>query len=248
MFDYKVIPAQEQKELILQYRIEGCIDSRNKLILHSSKLIHHVINSFLSNRVSLRRTIYEDLFQEGTIGLIRAIDLFDLDRGTNFSTYATYWVRLRVRSFIQDNSLDALTGTPTCKRQALAKFNVAREAAHLRGDNFDEVKLAKSFGLTSSDISQNKLFFAVELKPEDSVMDPIQEKTLYYKEVIDILNTMGEGLSPIQISIIRDRIMGEATLEEIGNKFKLTKERVRQIESVLTKKMKTRFSRDGVLL
>jgi RNA polymerase primary sigma factor len=137
---YAPLPDVEQKDLALRAQ-SGDQEARDRLILHSLRLVVSIIKPVLT------RENIDDLFQEAVIGLSQSIDRFDPDAGTNFSTYATYWVRLGMKEFsysqrkmfIPRYIYDCLQ---LVKKQQMRGLNRPEEIAEKTGRDLNWVKRA----------------------------------------------------------------------------------------------------------
>jgi RNA polymerase primary sigma factor len=190
-----------------------------------------------------------DLVQEGNIGLMRAVDKFEYRRGFKFSTYATWWIRQAVTRAILDQS--RTIRIPVHMAEARAKVARASDQLRKRLDREPSVEeIAKEAALSSEQVLK-----AIHLIKEpisldtplgddegrtlaDSIDDPSAESPsdmLLQEKVADQTRGVLATLSPREESILRMRFgidqRAEYTLEEIGQEFKITRERVRQIES-----------------
>lgn len=112
--------AEEEFELACKIRVSGDIDARNTLVMANEGLVHMIVRRML--RPYLR---YEDLLQEGILGLIRATETFEPDRQIRFATYGAFWIRAKIQRYIQSmrfvstGSEVLLWETETPERQAL---------------------------------------------------------------------------------------------------------------------------------
>lgn len=94
---YPVLGRSEQEKLIRQYQEEGKLSARDKLVTHNLRLVLQIARKHLWSKLE-----YADLVQEGTIGLMTAIEKFDPSLGNALSTYATWWIRQAISRFVQD--------------------------------------------------------------------------------------------------------------------------------------------------
>jgi len=205
-----------------------------------------------------------DLVQEGNIGLMQAAARFEPDRQVRFSTYASWWIRSAIQDFVLRNWSIVRTGTTAAQKSLF--FNLRRLRAMIddggsavlspEGRQFIADKLgvesrevaSMEARLSASDRSLNAVvgeggegewqdFLADERQlPEEAVLEARDAETR-----TRWLNRALSGLSPRELTIIRERrLVDEAvTLEELGRRLGISKERVRQIEHQAMKKLKT---------
>jgi len=205
-----------------------------------------------------------DLVQEGNIGLMQAAARFEPDRQVRFSTYASWWIRSAIQDFVLRNWSIVRTGTTAAQKSLF--FNLRRLRAMIddggsavlspEGRQFIADKLgvesrevaSMEARLSASDRSLNAVvgeggegewqdFLADERQlPEEAVLEARDAETR-----TRWLNRALSGLSPRELTIIRERrLVDEAvTLEELGRRLGISKERVRQIEHQAMKKLNT---------
>jgi len=211
----------------------------------------------LARKYSPKGMFLADLIQEGNIGLLKAIEKFDYRKGFKFSTYATWWIRQSITRYLAENTrtiripLHIIETIYKISKIISTKFY----QEYGRDPTLDE--LAKETGLS---IEKLNYVFKVMKQPislestigdeEDSTLrdfiedqnavkpDEVTFNTALAEKIRDLLKT----LSPREEKIIRMRFgIGEKesyTLEEVGNKFGVTKERIRQIENIALRKLK----------
>ena len=205
-----------------------------------------------------------DLVQEGNIGLMQAAARFDPDREVRFSTYATWWIRSAIQDFVLRNWSIVRTGTTAAQKSLF--FNLRRLRAMIDdggsavlspegrqtiatklGVETHEVAMMES-RLSASDRSLNAVVGeGGESEWQDFLADdrPLPEEAVLEARDAETrtrwLNRALAGLSPREITIIRERRLVEeaVTLEELGRRLGISKERVRQIEHQALKKLKT---------
>jgi len=205
-----------------------------------------------------------DLVQEGNIGLMQAAARFEPDREVRFSTYATWWIRSAIQDFVLRNWSIVRTGTTAAQKSLF--FNLRRLRAMIDdggsavlspegrqtiatklGVETHEVAMMES-RLSASDRSLNAVVGeGGENEWQDFLADdrPLPEEAVLEARDAETrtrwLNRALSGLSPREMTIIRERRLVEeaVTLEELGRRLGISKERVRQIEHQALKKLKT---------
>lgn len=247
----KVLTEIEEKKLIAKVK-RGDEKARVKLIKANLKLVVKIAKNYENFGIPL-----VDLIEEGNIGLIRAIKSFSLKKGFRFSTYATWWIRQSIYRAIAnqkniiripihildiyhkylkiiDNEMKK-TGKYPEKGKILKKLKIDEEKLN---EILNIIKTPKSLDLeyegednekTLKDTIEDKSFN----KPDDDFFEKDKKEKII--RVLDRLNPKEQ-----QVIILRYGLNDTKshTLEEVGKKLKLTRERIRQIETVALKKLK----------
>jgi len=236
-----VSPRRRQE---LQYLIEDGWAAREHLITANSRLVISVAKKYMGRGVP-----FLDLIQEGNIGLIRAAKKFDYRRGHKFSTYATWWIRQAVTRAIADQG--RTIRVPVHMGDQINKLlRVQHQLTQRLGRDPSVEELADSLEVTPQKVEN---MIQVARRPlsletptddeEDSVLGdfiqdeevPAPDETATYNLLREHLEMVLNGLPPREVRILQLRyglLDGQAyTLEEVGRKMGVTRERVRQIEA-----------------
>jgi RNA polymerase primary sigma factor len=233
----------EQREKLLWYVRDGQ-SAQEHLIKANSRLVVSVAKKYVGRGVP-----FLDLIQEGNIGLIRAVKKFDYRRGFKFSTYATWWIRQAVTRAIADQGrtirvpvhmyeqINRLTRTSRQLVQELGRDPTTEEIANELGVTPRKVEHIMrvsqrplSLEMPVGEEEDSYLGDFIEDEDADSPSEAAGQQLL--REVID---EIFQSLTPREVRILQLRfglVDGYCyTLEEVGKKFGVTRERIRQIEA-----------------
>ncbi len=247
----KVLEKKEEIKLIKLWQTKKDEKSLEKILKSYMRLIVSVANKYL--HYGLPR---EDLVQEGIVGIMNAIEKFDLSKGFRLSTYSKWWIRALIQEYILKNWSIVKAGSSASQKALFFNLNKLKKIINYNSFEFmgnNEVqKVAKilkvkssqvetmenrltlgdqSLNQTLSDDSNNDLMSL--LKDESPTQDIILEQTYNDKEKKDTLYKAINQLKDREKIIILNRKLEEKakTLEEMGKKLNISKERVRQIEN-----------------
>lgn len=245
-----LLTFEEEIELAKRYE-KGDDVAKDKLIKANLRLVVSIAKKYLGRRLS-----FLDLIQEGNKGLIRGVEKYDWRRGFKFSTYATWWIRQAITRAIADQSrtiripvhmVDQINRFYKTQRRLVQKLGrepAVKEIAKEMELTLEEVenlmKISQQPKSLSTPVGDDK-----EATLEQFVADQSQP-TLYDKvsrELLkDALQKVLDTLSPRERKVLIMRFGLEdgkpKTLEEVGKEFKVTRERIRQIEAKAIRKLK----------
>jgi RNA polymerase primary sigma factor len=233
------------EEVYLAKKIEkGDMPAKNRLIEANLRLVVSVAKKYMG-----RGLLFLDLIQEGNLGLIVAVDKYDYKRGFKFSTYATWWIRQAVTRAIADKSrtirvpvhmvenINKYIRTHRKLLQEIGREPDSKEIADLLNITPDRVREIKKIaqGTISLDtpIGDGEDAYIGDFVEDSEVEAPLDAATfaMLQKNLKSVLNTLKDREQKI-IKLRYGLHDGfPRTLEEVGREFKLTRERIRQIES-----------------
>ena len=256
---FPLLTKEEEHDLAVRYRKNNDIDAAHKLITSNLRFVVKVAFEYKSYGVKLA-----DLIQEGNIGLMMAVKKFNPDKGYRFISYAIWWIRAYIQNFIIKTWSLVKIGTTQAQKKLFYKIGKVRKALesdrenekryealahHLEVAKEDIIEMEQR--MSARDLSLDTPFDEdhelthLDLLREDSfnqeeALSQEQEKKVREREVQNAMKHLSEK----EAYVIKNRIMADSplTLQEIGDHLKLSRERVRQIESEALKKLKKEIS------
>ncbi len=252
---YRLLTREEERELAI--RVKEHKDPKAAFILVTSNL-RLVVKIAMDFYKYWTRSLM-DLIQEGNLGLIQAVKRFDPYRGIKFSYYASFWIKAYILKFIMDNWKLVKIGTTQGQRKLF--FNLAKEREKLITEGFDpepkllaerlDVKEEEVLEMTqrlggwevsiTSPVSDDSKETIGGLLPDPSQNQEEQLAEFQRRRILEEkLAEFKKTLKDKELDIFEKRIMAEepVTLQEIGNKYNISRERVRQIQERLVQKIK----------
>jgi RNA polymerase sigma-32 factor len=258
---YPLLTPEEEKKLLTRYQESPDSELAYKLITSNLRLVVKIAMEF--QRYWMQNLL--DLIQEGNIGLMQAIKKFDPFRGIKFSYYASFWIKAYILKFIMDNWKLVKIGTTQAQRKLF--YNLKKEKGRLMALGIDPVPklLSEKFSVSEKEIIEmDQRLGEWELSldapvAEDSSVDhksilpapeASPERTLSELELKNIFKTklknFQKGLTPRENIIFEKRILAEEplTLQDLGDQFEVSRERIRQLEEKLLKKVKAYLEKE----
>lgn len=252
---YALLTPEEEHELAVQYKEEGDVQAAYRLVTANLRLVVMIARGY---QRAFQNLI--DLIQEGNVGLMDAVRNFDPYRGVRFPSYAVWWVRAYIIRYIMNNWRMVKLGTTQAQRKLF--FNLKKEKDRLEAEGFTPAPklLAQNLGVKEREVVEMEQRMAgrdlsvdapIDAEDEsatflDFLADPTANvedtvSTTEYRGVIGRkLAAFAETLGGKEAVIFNERLLAEEplTLQEIGDRYGITRERVRQLESRLKRKLK----------
>ena len=249
--------SKEEEENVVKRMMEGDLEAAKTLVLANLRLVVKIALEYKGNYQNVM-----DLIQEGNIGLMKAISMYDPKRGAKISYYSSWWIRSYILKFLIDNFRLVRIGTTQAQKRLF--YNLMQEQRRIENQGqiaLPEV-LSKELDVPEKDIAEmsSRLLgnsevpldqplnndqergrtlastFADNSMRPDLLMEE-KERAIQLKEKLrDIAKTLNEK----EKMILKDRLLSDTpiTLQEIADRFGISKERTRQLEERILKRMK----------
>ncbi len=248
---HPLLSADEERELAIEYEQTGDVHAAAKLVTSNLRLVVKLAYEY---RRAYRNMM--DLIQEGNIGLMQAVKRYDPYRGVKLSSYAAWWIRAYMLRYILNNHRMVKIGTTQAQRKLF--FNLAKEKARLSAMGIEPThdEIAKSLKVDEKDViemdrrlargdasldtpvseADGRATARIDLLPSASIGPEGATETAELSLLVrEKLEEFRETLSGKDITIFDKRLVAEdpVTLQQLGDEFGVSRERVRQLESRL---------------
>ncbi len=248
-----LVPAEEIKDAVkhLDVAEEKVKRGKAELVEANLRLVVSIAKKYTNRGLQ-----FLDLIQEGNIGLMKAVDKFEYKRGYKFSTYATWWIRQAITRAIADQArtiripvhmietINKLIRTSRHLVQKLGREPLPEEIAERMDLPLDKVrkilKIAREPISLETPIGEEEDSHLGDFIEDKKAVSPLEAAIRY--DLQRQINSALETLTPREEKVLRKRFgIGEATdhtLEEVGQDFEVTRERIRQIEAKALRKLR----------
>jgi RNA polymerase sigma-32 factor len=252
---YPLLTREEEVEYAVRYRQKGDLEAAYKLITSNLRLVVKIAMDF--QRHWMQNLM--DLIQEGNMGLMQAVKKFDPYRGYKFSYYASFWIKAYIIKFIMDNWKLVKIGTTQAQRKLFFNLRKEKERLEAQGIEVDTKLLSHRLDVKESEVidmdqrlnsweisldsplkddseDTHKSFLPADSIPVDELIADQEAKSILHERFMNFRSQ----LKGKEVMIFDKRLLAEEpmTLQEIGDQFGVSRERVRQIEGRLKKKLK----------
>ena len=243
---FDLLSPEEEHELATRHLQEGDMEAAHKLVCANLRFVVKVANEYRSYGLRLL-----DLVQEGNIGLMMAVRKFDPQRGTRLITYAVWWIRAYIQSYIMRSWSMVKIGTTQMQKKLFFKLSQTRKALRNMTGTEEIEDIARELDVTEDavvemtqrmggrdtsldvELTEGERYTLLSTLKDDG--DNQEELLLAHEE--QQINTQKTSaalsvLKPRERHIIEERILAEtpSTLQDLANEYGISRERVRQIE------------------
>jgi len=252
---HRLLTREETEELAIRFNETQDPEAAYQLVTANLRLVVKVAMDFQKYWMQN----FLDLIQEGNVGLVQAVKKFDPYRGVKFSYYAAYWIRAYILKFIMDNWRLVKIGTTQAQRKLFFSLNKEKKLLESQGFNPETKLLAERLGVKESEViemSQRMDNWDVSLESpvredsDDEQKNFLPDSSPSVEELVadiemkermaELLDKLRDTLNEKEKTILAARLLSDEplTLQDIADQFGISRERVRQIEVNLLKKMK----------
>jgi RNA polymerase primary sigma factor len=249
---HNILTKEEEQELLKKAQ-DGDVEAKQKLILSNLRLVVNIAKKYTNKGLG-----FIDLISEGNFGLIHAIDKFDSEKGYRFSTYAVWWIKQAVTKAIISKGREIRI--PSYKHDILNKINKFIMNYITSNSSYPSIDvISEGTGLSEKKVQKVMLEFQDMLSLNAAIGDDIYlEDTISQDEEESLENKVLDQLAKEEIGKILNQLKPREreiltlryglaggkihTLEEVGQQFDITRERVRQIEKKTLEKLRNKYS------
>ncbi len=264
---HPLLSREEERELAFRYHDHNDVAAAHKLVVSNLRFVVKVAHEYKGYGFKLA-----DLVQEGNVGLMLAVKKFDPTKGYRLISYAVWWIRAQIRSFVVRSWSMVKIGTTYAQRKLFFSLRGAKARAEqlaAMGEEVSTDSIAAELGVLAPEVSEMEMRlaardFSLDAKLGDdngpsrgTYLDALpgevqsQEEELLQKEQRQQLSLkVAEAMSKLNEKeryIVEKRLLNDEpqTLQEIGDTFNVSRERVRQLETRVIKKLRDAFVKDG---
>jgi len=256
---YDLLSRKKEEELARRYREENDLNAAQNLVQSNLRLVVKIARDFRNGKM----INLADLIQEGNLGLVHAVRKFDPAKKAKFSYYASFWIKAYIFKFILNNWSYVKIGTTQAQRKLFFNLKKTKNALAKEGLDPTPARIAARVGVTEAEVVQMEQRMQGR---DDSLNEPVRSRV--NEEQIDILSSDDDEsvedrvadkqmrelvkqkalqfkslLNPREADIFDKRIFASRpmTLQKLGERYGISRERVRQIEGNILKKLRDYF-------
>ncbi|MEN9529329.1 MAG: hypothetical protein RI932_1202 [Pseudomonadota bacterium] len=260
---YPLLTIEEERRLATEAYEKNSVEARQRLVTANLRLVVKIAMEY-------RRAYAQmlDLIQEGNAGLVQAVNRFNPYRGVKLSTYSAWWIRAYILKFLMDNKSLVRIGTTDAQRKLFFRLRAEAEKMYALTQRFDARLLAEKIGVKESEVVEMNQRLS---KGDVSLDTPVYEdqagtrqvdllededlgvdERMAHEQLLALLREQAEliekELNERDLFIFRNRILAEdpVTLQDVGDKFGITRERARQLEAKVIRKIRERLEEAGI--
>jgi RNA polymerase sigma-32 factor len=251
------ITREEEHELAVKWVEEGDVEAAKLLVLSNLRL---VVKIAMEYRRAWTNSL--DLIQEGNVGLMEAVQRFDPYKGVKLSSYAVYWIRAYILKYILDNMRSVRLGTTRASRKLFFRLNKEKRELERQGYEAEPRLIAERLEVSEDDVidmearlSRPDVSFDAPLRGDEgdgmtfgdrmvapgvsseAAVGASELREVFLGKVAEFAETLGDR----DRQILEERVLADEprTLADLGEEFEVSRERVRQLEAKIVKRLRT---------
>ena len=257
---FRILSREEEHQLAIEYKEYGNVEAAYKLVTANLRLVVMIAREYQRAFKNLL-----DLIQEGNMGLMEAVKNFDPYRGVRFPSYAVWWIRAYMIRYIMNDWRMVKIGTTQAQRKLFFNLQKEKEKVEAEGLTPGPKLLAQRLNVKEDEIVEmeqrlgsrdlsvdvplgdNDEATLLHFLPDDKQSPEEQFAETQYQQLLrEKMESFAGTLKDKELVIYRERLLNEepVTLREIGEKYGISRERVRQIEERVKKKLKAYLSKE----
>jgi len=254
---HTLLTREEEYELAIRLRDEQDVTAAHRLVTANLRFVVKIAHEYKNYGLKM-----VDLIQEGNLGLMIAVKKFDPEKGYRLISYAVWWIRAQIQNYVQRSWSMVKLGLNSARRKLFFKVRSERTLADREagpGNRASSLELAQRLGVGEADVIDMEMRMAIRDFSLDTALtnesssthldmvptgDTTQEDTLGVHEENAILHEKLDDVRKTsndkECYIIENRLLSEEpeSLQEIGTRFGVSRERIRQLEARVMKKLK----------
>ena len=261
---YQLLSPEEEYEVARKHFDDQDVQAAARLVTSNLRLVVKIANDFRQAQLNLL-----DLIQEGNYGLMQAVKRFNPYKGVKLSSYAAWWIRAYILKYIMDNKSQVKIGTTADQRKLY--YNLAKAARELlqENDQVDSKALAEHLNVRERDVIEMQqrleapdlsldaplsddqdsvsrgLLIPADIESAEEILANSELRAIFDQYVDEFKGHLkGRDLEVFEARLLADE---PVTLQEIGDRYGITRERARQIESKIIQRLKRFIAERGVL-
>jgi len=257
---FPLLSREEEHRLAVEYKEYGNVEAAYKLVTANLRLVVMIAREYQKAFKTLL-----DLIQEGNMGVMEAVKNFDPYRGVRFPSYAVWWIRAYMIRYIMNDWRMVKIGTTQAQRKLFFNLQKEKEKIEKEGLAPGPKLLAQRLNVKEDEVVEMEQRLAsrdlsvdvpigddgeatlLHFLPDDKQSPEEQFADTQFRDLLrDKMAAFAKNLKDKELVIYQERLLNEEplTLREIGEKYGISRERVRQIEERLKKKLKTYLSKE----
>lgn len=258
--DHELLTKDQEIRLVRRYRQSNDHAAADRLVRANLKLVVKIARDYY---VNMGRFPLSDLIQQGNMGLVKAVNKFDPDKNTKFSYYASFWIKAYIFQYLLDNYSSVKIGKTQAQRKLFFNLRKTKEKLRSRGLPTTPEQIARKVGVKVTEVEEMEKRMGYQdqslnapwgTRSQEQMVDHLKangesvEEKLAGRQLVGLVRRIiaefKAHLSRREQEILERRIIAPdpLTLQKLGDCFGVSRERIRQIEKNIIRKLRNYFS------